>query len=153
MPFARFWHVWIWRFEGKKAFVFAGAEGTPAARWNKRFAFESQLNDELRKMDFEPFAEDVVSFPMHGNEARAVRRSTEKGLRDAGYKLLLARDRRTIIAGDENPPPIHVQHWGRRCWFPSIAAASKATSIPVGRLIRMARDPDCLEVAYDSCQR
>jgi hypothetical protein len=153
MPFARFWHVWISRFEGKKAFVFAGAEGTPAARWNKRFVYECQLNDELRKMGFEPFSEEVVSFPMHGNEARAVRRSTEKGVRDAGYKLLLARDRRTIIAGDVKPRPIYAQHWGRRCGSPSIAAASKATGIAVGRLIRMAKDPDCLEVAYDCCRR
>jgi hypothetical protein len=123
----------------------------PEALWARRFAYESGLNDVLRTLDLEPYAEEAVSIAMHRNEARAVKRSTEDQLRRDGYKLLSARDRRTIKAGDIKPRPIYLlTEWGHRAWFRSIAAAARASRCSEDSIRRMLEQGDAY---YDPCSK
>jgi hypothetical protein len=123
----------------------------PEALWARRFTFESGLNDVLRTLDLAPYAEEVVAIDLFGNEARAVKRSTEDQLRRDGYKLLSARDRRTIKAGDIKPRPIYMlTPQGHRAWFRSIAAAARASRCSEDSIRRMLEQGDAY---YDPCNK
>lgn len=145
----RLQYIWVWKFDGDRAFVFIGTRMSPSKRWRRRYEFESELHDVLRALDRKPKSKPLLAAPVFGTEARAIKTGVDEKLQAEGYKLLSSRDRSTIKAGHKPPRAVFVTTgWGNQ-WFPSIRAAAKALGVHYSTVFLAAADPDRLDYFFD----